>query len=121
MDNLFAGIPPTLAQELVTGLVKTRALRLERIVSPPRSAPARRWYDQPRNEWVMLVRGSAALRFEDQDDLVVLRPGDWIEIAAHRRHRVEWTDPAQPTLWLALHYAPPRRASRRTTRRALSS
>ncbi len=23
---------------------------------------------------------------------------------AHRWHRVEWTDPAQPTVWLAVHY-----------------
>ena len=25
-------------------------------------------------------------------------------IPAHRRHRVEWTDPEAPTVWLALHY-----------------
>jgi cupin 2 domain-containing protein len=27
-----------------------------------------------------------------------------VHIPAHRRHRVEWTDPGQPTIWLGLHY-----------------
>jgi cupin 2 domain-containing protein len=31
-------------------------------------------------------------------------PGDHVHIPAHRRHRVEWTDPAQPTVWLAVHH-----------------
>jgi cupin 2 domain-containing protein len=33
-----------------------------------------------------------------------LRAGDSLDIAAHRRHRVEWTDPAGPTIWIAVHY-----------------
>ena len=28
---------------------------------------------------------------------------DWVDIPAHRRHRVEWTAPGEPTVWLALH------------------
>jgi cupin 2 domain-containing protein len=126
MGNLFAGIAPTLSRELTRVLVQTPSVRIERIVSPTRRMRRRKWYDQPRTEWVTVLRGSAGLRFEDQDDVVVLRPGDWIEIAAHRRHRVAWTDPAQPTVWLALHYVSPRSvssrgAARRTRRRALSS
>jgi cupin 2 domain-containing protein len=35
---------------------------------------------------------------------VAMKPGDYLDIPAHRRHRVEWTDPAQPTVWLAIHY-----------------
>ena len=33
-----------------------------------------------------------------------LRPGDYVEIPAHARHRVTWTDPDQATVWLAIHY-----------------
>jgi cupin 2 domain-containing protein len=44
------------------------------------------------------------LRFDDEAALRSLSPGDYVEIAAHRRHRVEWTDPTQPTIWLAIHY-----------------
>ena len=50
-----------------------------------------------------MLRGRAGLRFADRDEVDELRPGDWIHIAAHRRHRVEWTDPRGPTIWLALH------------------
>jgi cupin 2 domain-containing protein len=53
---------------------------------------------------VLLLQGSAALRFEKEDELHVLRPGDWVDIPAHQRHRVEWTDPKQKTLWLAVFY-----------------
>lgn len=31
-------------------------------------------------------------------------PGSFIDIPAHRRHRVEWTSPDDPTIWLAVHY-----------------
>ena len=134
MDNLFAGVPPTLREELIDVLVATSNVRLERIISTAHRTPPGEWYDQDTNEWVVVLRGSAGLRFEDQEEIVVLQPGDWADITAHRRHRVEWTDPAQPTIWLALHYRADSRptdpagsrridpaGSRRTTRRAFSS
>lgn len=118
MDNLFAGLPATAPEELVHVLVRTPALRLERIVSTAHRTPPGEWYEQATNEWVVVLRGSAGIRFADEDDVVVMRPGDWIDIPARRRHRVEWTDPSEPTVWLALHYSA---TTRRTTRRAFSS
>ena len=53
---------------------------------------------------MVLLRGAAVLRFEDESEPPQLAPGDWLDIPAHRRHRVEWTAPAEPTIWLALHY-----------------
>ena len=53
-----------------------------------------------------LLSGGAGLRFEDEAEPRVLAPGDYLLIPAHRRHRVEWTDPETPTVWLALHYEP---------------
>jgi cupin 2 domain-containing protein len=35
---------------------------------------------------------------------VTLREGDFITIKAHEKHRVQWTDPDQETVWLAVHY-----------------
>ncbi len=52
----------------------------------------------------MLLSGAARLRFADEDEPRHLGPGDWVDIPAHCRHRVEWTDPDQPTVWLAVHY-----------------
>lgn len=79
-------------------------MRLERIVSTGHATPPGQWLDQDTNEWVAVLRGRAALRFEDEEGPRVLGPGDCALIPAHRRHRVEWTDPDEPTVWLALHY-----------------
>ncbi len=79
-------------------------VRIERIVSLGHETPAGTWYDQETHEWVVLLSGRARLRFDDPPEIVVLAPGDHVHIPAHRRHRVEWTDPAEPSVWLAVHY-----------------
>lgn len=104
MENLFASVPVALVEELVDVLLETPGLRLERIVSTAHATPPGRWCDQDRDEWVVLLRGSAGLRLEGDAEPVTLRPGDHVLIPAHRRHRVEWTDAAEPTVWLALHF-----------------
>ncbi len=104
--NLLADLPDVLPSERIEGLLEISGLRLERIVSTGQATPAGEWYDQESDEWVALLRGSAALRFEREPELLVMGPGDWVEIPAHHRHRVEWTDPAGPTVWLALHRQP---------------
>jgi cupin 2 domain-containing protein len=102
--NLFADLPGQVPQELFEVLAQSGGARLERIVSLGHATPPGQWYDQDTNEWVVLLRGAAILRFEDEPDPHRLAPGDWLDIAAHRRHRVEWTAPTEPTIWLALHY-----------------
>ena len=52
----------------------------------------------------MLLSGAARLRLAEEAEARRLAPGDWVDIPAHCRHRVEWTDPDQPTVWLAVHY-----------------
>ena len=102
--NLFAEIPPRLAREEITTLLSTPGLRIERIVSRGQASPSGFWYDQAQAEWVILLAGRAELRFADSDATTRLEPGDWLHVAAHRRHRVEWTDPTQATIWLAVHH-----------------
>ena len=101
--NLFANIPGDLPEELIDILLEREGLRIERIVSSGHASPPDFWYDQATDEWVVLLSGSAGLSFEDSPDEVVLNPGDYLFIAAHRRHRVEWTNPDGDTVWLALH------------------
>ena len=103
-DNLFADLPAWLPYELVEVLARAGGARLERIISRGHATPAGQWYDQDTNEWVALLRGAAVLRFEDEPEPRRLAPGDWLDIPAHRRHRVEWTAPNEPTIWLALHH-----------------
>jgi cupin 2 domain-containing protein len=90
-------------------LLKTENLWLERIVSAGQASPPGHWYDQDTSEWVLLLRGRAGLLFEGEDAEIVMQPGDYLLIPAHQRHRVEWTDPEEKTVWLALHYVEDRR------------
>jgi cupin 2 domain-containing protein len=55
---------------------------------------------------VLLLAGAARLKFEGEEP-IDLRPSSFVNTPAHNRHRVEWTDPSQPTLWLAVHYGDP--------------
>ena len=103
-NNLFSQIPDARVAEVVEEILRTSQFKLERIVSGGQATPPGEWYDQNTNEWVILLRGSAVLLFDGETDKVVLRPGDHIHIPAHRRHRVERTDPEEKTIWLALHY-----------------
>lgn len=102
VTNLFAGLANDLPDEVVTTLLEAGTLRIERIVSQGQTSPDGFWYDQEQHEWVVLVAGAARLRFEKKT--VELRPGDFVNIPAHTKHRVEWTTPDQPTVWLAVFY-----------------
>lgn len=105
--NLLASIPASLPQELTETLVRAKNLRIERIVSYGHASPLDFWYDENENEWVLLIQGASRLRFEDEE--VEMKAGDWIDIPAHRKHRVEWTTPDGPTIWLAVFYEHVRR------------
>jgi cupin 2 domain-containing protein len=92
------------AEEQVERLIDGPTVRIERIVSTGQASPPGFWYDQPDDEFVVLVSGAATLRFEADDLTLDLEPGDWVEIPAHVRHRVEFTQAEPPTVWLAVHH-----------------
>jgi cupin 2 domain-containing protein len=100
----FHDIPADLSAEQVDVLHADGTIRIERIVGLGHASPPGFWYDQPRDEWVLLVQGRARLRFESPDAVLEMRAGEHVHIPAHRRHRVEWTDPHEPCVWLAVHY-----------------
>lgn len=104
MKNLFSDIPDDLPDELLDTLLNAVMVRIERIVSQGHASPEGFWYDQEQSEWAVVLKGAARLRFEGDDELVEMGPGDFINIPAHKRHRVEWTTPDEPTVWLAVHY-----------------
>lgn len=106
LENLFEELPGELPDELFTTLLQRPDLKLERIVSRGHTTVEGQWYDQPHDEWVLLLTGKADLLLADPDECLTLRPGDHLLIPAHRRHRVEWTLPDKKTMWLALHLAP---------------
>jgi cupin 2 domain-containing protein len=101
--TLFAGAPADLPQEIFETLARSDAVHIERIVSKGHASPPEGWYDQQRNEWVLLLQGAARIAFADGDE-VTMQPGDWLSIPARCKHRVAWTDPEQESIWLAVHY-----------------
>jgi cupin 2 domain-containing protein len=101
--NLLRDLPEARAGEIVERLAGGGAVRIERIVSQGQASPPGFWYDQDEAEFVLLLAGAARLGFTD-GEMVTLEPGDWVDIAPHRRHRVEWTDPDTPTVWLAVFH-----------------
>jgi cupin 2 domain-containing protein len=103
-SNLFAGLPDASAAEQLETLLAAGPLRIERIVSLGQASPEGFWYDQETDEWVLVVQGAARLRIEGEAEPRELGPGSFVNLPARRRHRVEWTDPAEPTIWVAVHY-----------------
>ena len=104
-DNLFKQLPrSTEKNEQFSELLKQPGLRIERIVSTGQASPPDFWYDQPGAEWVLLIQGEAKLRFADEAEARHLQAGDYLDIAAQRKHRVDWTLPGEITIWLAIHY-----------------
>jgi cupin 2 domain-containing protein len=100
--NLFENLPAQLPDELIETLLRAEGVRIERIVSLGHVSPAGFWYDQEENEWVLVLKGAASLRFEDET--LEMKPGDFVNIPAHTKHRIEWTTPDEPTIWLAVFY-----------------
>ncbi len=103
-NNLLSGpsLDPGEEQEIV--LCQGLGWRLLRIESCAASSPKEFWYDQSEHEWLTLMRGSARLNLQDPNECFDLSVGDQLLIPAHRRHRVERTDPYPGTVWIALYW-----------------
>lgn len=103
-QNIFESLPVDVSKETFEDIVRTPNVRIERIVSKGHSSPAEGWYDQDENEWVIVLKGSGSILFDDGRE-VVLNKGDYIGIPAHAKHKVIRTDRDDVTVWLAVFYA----------------
>lgn len=101
--NLFAALNSDRSAEVITTLLEHSCLRIERIVSLGQSSPEDFWYDQEDHEWVIVLKGKGVIEYAD-GRIVELSEGDYVNISAHQKHRVVYTDPDSETLWLAIHY-----------------
>jgi len=102
LNNLFNEIPSNLPSELVVTLLDSASLRIEQIVSHGHASPVGFWYNKEQHEWVILLKGAARMTVEGT--VLDLKPGDFVNIPAHQKHRVDWTTPDEPTIWLAVFY-----------------
>jgi len=102
--NIFSGIKARASREIFQKILRSKHVKIEKIFSRGQKSPEGFWCDQKDNEWVLLLMGAARLKFEGRRNLVRLEAGDYVNIPKHCRHRVEWTDPKQTTVWLAVFY-----------------
>jgi cupin 2 domain-containing protein len=102
--NLFTGLAHDSREEKILALLSAPNVRIDRIVSNGQGSPPGFWWDQEWAEWVVLLTGGAGILFEGETTAHELRPGDYLHIPAHVRHRIEWTHKEQPTIWLAVHF-----------------
>jgi len=103
-NNIHSGIPNNIPEELFETLINSKNIKIERIISKGHKTPKGQWYDQDWNEFVILIKGRAAILFESNSVEIFLESGDYLDIPAHKKHRVEWTDEYVETIWLAVHY-----------------
>ena len=103
-DNLLQTPCPLPGKESSRELASGRGWQLKLICSNAFSSPVESWMDQSEMEWVLVLRGSAQLRFQDAEGVIDLSPGDHLLIPSNRLHRVERSDPDPGTLWLALYW-----------------
>ena len=102
--NLFESLPEAVIDEQFEKLFENNQVLIERIVSFGQSTPKGEWLSQNRAEWVILLTGSALLFFEDKEEIITMKAGDYIYIPPNSRHRVEMTDKYIKTVWLAVHF-----------------
>ncbi len=101
--NIYKQIPDNLSEEVFEVLAQSKAVKIERIISKGHKSPGTGWYDQEQNEWVLVLKGNASICFEDET-VIDLKEGDYINMSAHRKHRVISTSAITETIWLAIHY-----------------
>ncbi|MCP3870593.1 MAG: cupin domain-containing protein [Gammaproteobacteria bacterium] len=101
--NIYQQIPVDTPSEVFEILVDKGDVKIERIISRGHKSPDKGWYNQDREEWVMVLKGDASIAFED-DTVVHLHAGDYLNIPAHRKHKVIHTSTLPETIWLAVFY-----------------
>ncbi len=103
IKNIFNTIPTNLSEELFEDIISKDKIKIQRIVSQGHITIEGEWYDQDDNEWVIVLQGAATISFKDEDD-ISLKTGDYINILAHKKHRISWTSESEKTIWIAVHY-----------------
>lgn len=101
--NIFENPKYHSEEEYFEDLINAQNFRLERIISEGHASPEDFWYNQSEDEFVLLLKGSAEILFED-GQTVELTEGDYFTIPKHYKHRVVKTSSDRKTFWLTLFH-----------------
>ena len=98
-NNIFNDIPSLVIGENFSELLRCQNIVIERIVSSDK--PDNIIYNQPQDEWVILLQGKATLQLKN--DIINLTSGDYLFIPANTPHQVIKTSFEPCCIWLAIH------------------
>jgi len=101
--NIYSKIPDAKNKEVFQALLVNKKLKIERIISHGQITEKGKWLKEAHDEWVILLKGAASLRFLKDNRLIKLSSGDYVFIPANTSHRLEWTSLQEKTIWLAVH------------------
>lgn len=104
MNSIFEHSFVDTTNEIFETLIEKPNMLVERIISNGQSTPEGEWLCQMRDEYVLLLKGSAGLSFRAEERYVELKPGDWLVIPSNTDHRVDFTSSKEETIWFAVHY-----------------
>jgi cupin 2 domain-containing protein len=88
-------------EEVISTLLSLPNITVEQIVSNGNPSPKGFWYEQFKDEWVVLLTGKAELEFENST--IPLKAGDYLMIPAFLKHRVKSVSAEPNCIWLAIH------------------
>ncbi len=99
MNNIFIPNQSDPTKEQFDTLFQTPNLHIEKITSNEQVSSE--WYEQERDEWVVLIEGEGELLF-DNGTKVKLAKGEHLFIPKMQKHKVIYT--SSPAIWLAIHF-----------------
>ena len=101
-QNIFK-LPDKLPPEELFEAIFDNGILIERVVSTGQTTPEGEWYDQERDEWLIVLQGEGELGYED-GSRIKLATGDYLFIPARQKHRVEYTSSEPPCIWLTIFF-----------------
>jgi cupin 2 domain-containing protein len=102
--NIYEQLHPAKNKEIFEKIVEKNGVKIERITSLGQATPEGKWLKSKRNEWVILLKGKAKLRFRFTEDVIKMKPGDHIFIPGGTMHRVEWTTSKEKSIWVEVMF-----------------
>jgi cupin 2 domain-containing protein len=90
--------------EIFSTLFSNGNILIEKIISFGQITKSNEWLEQEKTEWMALLQGEAEILFENDNNKVKMKSGDYALIPSHCRHRVIFTTKEPPCIWLAVHF-----------------
>jgi len=90
-------------KEDFSNIFSSRGLQIKRIISKGYRTPETKWLKDDTDEFVILLRGSASIRFFN-GEIKRMKSGDYLHIPSGTKHKVTYTSKKPCCYWLAIHF-----------------